>query len=242
MIILYFNSKYFMWAPPLIESIAINEPSEKVTVFGLNLLSLQKKTIIKFDNVKRLVEMKKESFKTTKDPYRKNGEAALLLGKKAWYLRESFKAFPKEGLFILIDVDTLLLRPLMIFKRQMKNYDMAGAFGKRILADGTEKIKISGGFTAFRPTKPIKRLIKEWDEFLTKGPYYWNKDQPSLAMLYRKHVRSIRFLDIDRKKYMDATLSENSFLWSAHKTKYGSKNERRKAYLMKLRRMRGRKD
>ena len=159
--------------------------------------------------------------------------ANLLIGKKAWYLKKSFKVFPKEDLYILLDVDMLLLKPLTNFKKQMKKYDMAGVFG-----EVKEEVKISGGFLAFRPTEVIRRLIEEWDKFLSSGSYYWNKDQPSLAKLYLKHMESIRFLNVPREMYLNTSLDENSVVWSAHKSRYGSKEGRYKVYLARLQRMR----
>ena len=66
MIILYFDDRYFLWAPPLIESIAINEPSERIAVFGLDLSPSQKKEISSFGNVQRLIEMKEGPFNVLK--------------------------------------------------------------------------------------------------------------------------------------------------------------------------------
>lgn len=237
MIILYFNDKYFMWAQPLIQSIAINEPSEKIVIFGLNLRSKQKAKLVRFRNVKQVVEIDNDLSRCP----RKNGEAALLVGKKAWYLKKAIELFPKEKLFILMDVDVLLIKPLTRLKKQLKGHDMAGSFGQKEGTDGIMKVKIAGGFTAFKPTEIIKELLEEWNELLTTGPYYWNKDQPSLALLFLKHAKSIRFLDIDRLEYMDATLKKSSFLWSAHKSKYGVKEERHKVYLIKLQEMRKKK-
>lgn len=234
MIILYFDDRYFKWAPPLIESIAINEPTEKIMVFGLNLLPSQKKKILSFSNVKSLVEMKEASFKAEEGNFSKKNRdeiASLLVGKKAWYIKRAFKIFPKESLYILLDVDMLLLRPLMSLKKQMKNYDMAGA-------SNIEIEKIAGGFLAFRPTKIIRRLMREWDEFLTSGTYYWDKDQPSLTRLYRKYKKLIRLLVVPREQYLDARSRKNSILWSAHKSVYGLKERRYMAYLKKLQKMR----
>lgn len=240
MIILYFNDKFFKWAPLLIESIAINEPVEKIAVFGLNLLSSQKKVILSFSNVKSFVEMKMEdsTIRKRKHHKRKNGERSLLIGKKAWYLRKIFKIFPNEDLYVLIDIDMLLLKPLTGFKKQMGNRDMAGSFARRMLTKETEKIKIAGGFLAFRPTKTIKKLLKEWGKVLAND---WRKNQTSMAKLYRKYEKQIRFLDIDRKIYMDPLSKESSVLWSAHKASHGSKKERYKVYLAKLQKMRKRK-
>lgn len=207
--------------------------TEKPLDESAKLLSDQKACFFKFTE---------KSMTNKQRKYRKNGARGLLIGKKAWYVEKAFKAFPNEGMYLLIDADMLLLRPLTVFKRKMKKHDLAGSFSiskKQLFADGTKKIKIGGGFLAFRPTSAIKRLLREWNKILAND---WTENQPSLARLYRKHKDSIRFLDINRWKYMDASSNEDSVLWSAHKAKSGAKKERYEVYLAKLQRMKNEKN
>jgi len=246
MIILYFDDRFFKWAQLLIESIGIHEPTEKILVFEYNLPPSQRKKILTFRNTAQLVRIKKETpFKIIERPskrlktpdtttYRKNGARALLMRRKAWYVEEAFKKFPKESLYLVIDTDMLLVKPLTAFKNQMKQNDLAGAFSEGSFLDGSKKVKIGGGFLAFKPTKMIKALLGEWDAVLKRD---WTENQISLGEIYQRYEKTIKFLQIDKRKYMDPRSMGDSILWSAHKGKFGKKKERFEVYLTELQKM-----
>jgi hypothetical protein len=148
-----------------------------------------------------------------------------IIERKASYLLKSIEMCP-EALHILIDVDMVVLKPLDELEQLMKDHDMGGIV--------VNPEKIAGGILAVNPTTISKELLTEWDTFLMDGKFFYNKDQPSLAALYKKYLgRGLRWLQIDRR-YMDHKHNENAFIWSAHKIEFGTKKERFEMYEKKL--------
>jgi hypothetical protein len=65
---------------------------------------------------------------------------------------------------------------------------------------------------------------------------YLCKDQKTLDKVYTETNKDIKFLLLDRR-YLDHKSNKNSYIWSAHKSKYGKKAERFNKYSEVLERM-----
>lgn len=222
MFVLYFDSEYFRWAPLLIESIRRQELGEKIYAFGINLSKEQENS---FDSRIYLCDFTLAQ----KQPLL----SYHIIERKAWYLNTSMGIFAEEQLFIMMDIDMLLLKPLTNLKATIltHKFDMAA-----VLANPD---KICGGFYVFRRSDLVCRMLKEWDEFLMDGDFYFDKDQKSLASLVRKYMfeHGLKFLPLPRT-YLDHLSRKESIVWSAHKSEFGNKDQRFKLYQKKLKGMR----
>jgi len=230
MFILYFDRKYFRWAPVLIESIGISEPEENVCVYGIDLTGQQIEVLESYNvhyfeysvDDRPVFSFEKRSRKFT------DINRFKITNSKADFLLRSFEAFPEESLFIVMDVDCLIIRPLDELKKEMRRYDLAGLMKSR---------RVACGFKAVNPTDASKKMIKDWNDFLLDGHYYYNKDQLSFMEFYKKHEDEIKFLNLDHR-YIDPQSKEDSYIWSAHKARFGSKDERFELYKRKLEELR----
>lgn len=216
MILLYFDNKYAYWAPVLLESILLHEPNMKVFIQGYNLTKEQEHEIKSFSNVILL----KNDFLCLTSEMRKI-EYRVICWKANQFL-EAFKKFPDEELFIIMDVDMILVKPLIKLKEQMKNHDLGAVWVSRK--------KIMGGFNAIRRTPIMAKFLESWSKKMTTGIYTYNKDQPSMAKTFNEFVGKIEFLLLTRQ-YLDHLEREESYVWSAHKSnKLDSKQIRVKKY------------
>ena len=222
----YFDNKYYRWAPLLVSSLLINEPDIGIHLNTVNLETWQVEELFKFKNVKRIDAYNIEvNAKISKE------FAWQMIERKALFFRKTFKYFPEADIYILMDVDTLVINSLGSLVDQMENYDMAGV--------QTGPQKIMGGFLVAKNIPVVKDYWKELDEFLMgDGIFYYNKDQPEIFRLYEKYKERIKFLPLSWE-YLDIWSRETSdiYVWSAHKTEYGDKNQRYELYKDKVRRM-----
>lgn len=216
MFVLYFDSKYYHWAPELIKSIRVHEPEEKIMTFGVNL---------EFDQEEYLKAKVECSMLQIILPPEKEELAWHVIEHKASYLKSAMKLWLRENLYIMMDVDMLLLKPLTEMKNAMRQfgYDMACV---RANPD-----KICGGFYAFRNTGVVCNMLREWDDYLMDGDYFFDKDQPSLALLVRKYEfeAGLKVLSLPRT-YLDHRSKSESIVWSAHKSEFGEKHQRFELY------------
>ncbi len=123
-----------------------------------------------------------------------------------------------------MDVDCLLIRPLDELRKEMCWHDLAGLMKGR---------RVACGFKVVNPTDASKRMIEDWNGFLLDGHYYYNKNQLSFMKFCKEYKDEIRFLNLDQC-YIDPQLREDSYIWSAHKARFGCKNERFILYKRKL--------
>ena len=219
MIVLYFDSSYFKWGELLISSIRLFEPEERVHVYGTNLSKEQQ------DVLRRLgAGLTHEKIKA------KGKELSYqIIERKAQYLLNAFDNYKHECILIMLDADMVLLKPLAAIKNAMINgsFDMAGVYAS--------PEKICGGFYIFRRTGNVLDLLGNWDKHLMDGNFFYDKDQPSLAVFVRAYMfnRGLKFLPVPRT-YLDHFSREESIIWSAHKSEFGGKNQRYKLYVSKL--------
>ena len=216
MFVLYFDSKYYHWAPQLIGSIKKFEPSELIMTFGINLTPDQ---AVKSDRTSAF------HLNVSVPPQPEEEVPFQVIERKAEYLIDAIASFPTQKLFIMMDIDMLLLRPLTEVKEAMLDHKFDFA---AILANPD---KICGGFYAFRKTSVVMDLLDEWNEFLMDGKFYYDKDQPSLALLVRKYQfeHGLKVLPLTRG-YLDYKSREGSHIWSAHKSEFGEKHNRFELY------------
>lgn len=214
---IYFNKDYIDWAKLLIKSINIIEPEAKIIAHCFNIEFNDTKRLVDFNNT-FVIEYDIKDIKHVDISWQ-------IIENKAKCFLKSISFFP-DDLHIMIDTDMMLINPLDELKKLMVNNDMGGI---RINSE-----KIAGGFLAVNPTNNSLKLLKEWNRYLLDGIYFFNKDQPSLAIYCKKHIKQgLKWLDVDRQ-YLDCLEKNDSFIWSAHKSEYGSKKNRFKKYKKKL--------
>jgi hypothetical protein len=231
---LYFDNKYCYWAKPLAESIAIHEPETKIYFHTFNLSDNQIDEIKSFPNTAYIDNKKMKFDIKIADAYNKhlNRNDPLrfqITCRKGEFMLASMKKFPDEDLFIIMDVDMLMIRPLNDLKIQMKNHDVG------IVRVGPGKIM--GTFFAARSTKRGKQFLSIFNKQVMTDRLYLCKDQKTLDKVYTETNKNIKFLLLDRR-YLDHSSNKDSYIWSAHKSAFGSKVERFKKYIEVLERMR----
>lgn len=225
--ILFFDDRYFRWAPPLIESIVINEPEERVCVYGIGLAESQVKELCSYSCVSYVpVALQKTEFIHRQ---RRDKKAARIIQRIASFFLESFYRFPEEKLYMILDVDSLVVNPLTKIKREMENHDMG-------ISVSRGSMQIRTGFVLVSPTEASKELVKDWDSLLMEGPCHWGKGQFTLFRLYQERENEMRFLEFGIP-YRDPASNRESYIWSAYKTKFGSKANRYERYGKKLKKM-----
>jgi hypothetical protein len=232
-IVIFFDNKYFHFVDPLLTSIKIYEPCAKVYAHTFNLSKDQKDELKKHSNIYHIVEEEIEFDPNIADEYHgqlNKGKPLRfqLTCRRGEYLLNAMDVFPDEDLFIITDIDTLMINPLNELKSQMLNYDVGLVY--------VNENKICSGFFVVRPTENGKLYLKSFYDTAMNGRLFLCKDQKSLAKVYEDMKRDIDFLFIDRR-YLDHTLSGDSFMWSGHKSRFGNKEERYKKYLEKLKEM-----
>lgn len=211
-LILYFDSGYFKWAPLIIESYNKYEPNIKIAIYGINLTHDQIKTLDSFDNINLIITQQDVKF----DPTIASRWLYQIVCNKGKYILNAMNHFG-DDLFIISDVDMILRKPLTELKHQMKNYDIGFIH--------VNPNKVMSGFIAIRDTPESRSFINEYHTRATNGFMDHSKDQPVLAKLVQERKSSMKFLDLDRK-YLDQTSNNKSFIWSAHKSAHGSKDDR----------------
>jgi len=155
-----------------------------------------------------------------KDPLR-----FQLTCRRGEYVLKSMSKFPNEYLFVITDTDTLMVNPLTELKKEMKNYDIGIV--------RVSETKICSGFFAARPTERGKRYLRIFRDTAMAGRLFLCKDQKSLAKVYEKNKNDIDFLMLSRK-YLDHACNNDSYMWSGHKSRFGTKKEKHQRYLKKL--------
>ena len=230
MVTIYFDKEYYRWAPLLIRSLAVNSPKIGIHVHGVNLTRVQLRELKAFKNVKKV-----SAYEIPHDPEISYEFAFQMIERKAYFFRKTFDLFSEADLYILMDVDTLVVNPLNKLEKIMESYDMAGVM--------TNPEKIMGGFLAVKNKAVTKAYWKELDDFLMDGGgFYYNKDQPAIFRLYKKYADRIKFLGLGFEYLNIWSKNErNIFVWSAHKLEYGDKDFRYKLYKEKLEEMEGKK-
>ena len=224
MILIYFDNRYYQYAPVYIKSIEINEPNEKVFIQGYNLSDKQVKHLKSYKNV---AAVNNESLKQNRA--KMDRLEHYIINQKAKQILEAFDRFPDENLFIITDVDMLMVNPLRQLREDMKMYDVGVVW----VADK----KVMGGFVAVKRNKRTREFLESWDHLMTKGRYFYNKDQPALAKTFSNYRGKIDFLLLTRQ-YLDQASNYDSFIWSSHKVKsFGTKRQKGHQYDTKLKKM-----
>lgn len=232
-IVLFFDDKYFHFAKPLLKSISIHEPKAKIYINSFNLTVDQLKELQEIDLsiVVRVEELQFDSKKA--DEYHKglNKGKPLrfqLTCQRGRYLLEAMEVFEDESLFIISDVDTLMINPLSELKKQMESHDI----GVVRVSD----TKICSGFFAASNTDNAKKYLSAFYTNAMDGRLFLCKDQKTMARIHEEMKDKINFLYIDRR-YLDHTCQDDSFMWSGHKTPFGTKEQKYQKYLRKLKTM-----
>lgn len=232
-IVLFFDDKYFHFAKPLLSSIKIHEPSAGVYINGFNLTHEQVEELKSYKCVKAVKNEKLKFDPSIADTYNKglNRGKPLrfqLTCQRGRYMLDAMNAFPTEKLFIISDVDTLMIQPLTELKHQMKNHDI----GIVRVSD----TKICSGFFAVSSTKNGKLYLKNFYDTAMDGRLFLCKDQKTMAKIHEKLKDEIKFLYIDRR-YLDHSCGDDAFMWSGHKSAFGTKEQKYQKYLRKLKAM-----
>ena len=202
----------------------MNDPDALIHFHGVNLSEEQ------VDVLQGLRVDRVDNYLIEHDPEVSYSFGWQMIERKAFFLRRTFETYPDAEFYILMDVDTLVVKPLIKLDRMLGKCDFAGIM--------TNPKKIMGGFLVSRNCPVMKSYWKELDEFLMDGGgFYYNKDQPAIFRLYNEYKKRIRFLPLPLKYYLDIWSKEDSYIWSAHKEEYGDKEERFKVYKEKMKEM-----
>jgi hypothetical protein len=221
---MYFDNRYFDHAPIYIKSIEVNEPNEKIFVQGYNL---DENMIAELESYRNIAAVNNENVK--REQHKMDRLEYYIINQKARQILEAFDRFPEENLFIITDVDMLMVNPMTDLREDMKTYDVG------LVWVGHKKIM--GGFVAVRRSKRTREFLEVWDGIMREGKYFYNKDQPALSRTFRHYQARLDFLLLTRQ-YLDHASSYDSYIWSAHKVKkFGSKKARKSQYKKKLQKM-----
>lgn len=221
---LYFDHKYHSWSDLLIRSIRQHEPNTSIYIHGFNLSKQQRLHIESLQTDRNdFADMAYDP--DIADPYYPDPDVDQLrfqmTCRKGQFLMESMDHFG-DGLHIIMDVDMLLIQPLNKLKKHMEDHDV----GLLKVKNG----KIAGGFIAARNTDAGRLFAERANELAMDGRLYLCKDQKTLYDAYAQLKDEVRFLHLNRR-YLDATSNDKAFIWSAHKSAYGSKKDRFLKYL-----------
>ena len=228
MFILFFDDRYFKWVPLLIESITINEPKERICAYGIGLARSQIRELCSYPCVDYIPSVIRETGAILSKLPKRDEKAVRIVQRTASFFLESFYRFPKEKLYMLLDVDSLVANPLTKVKRKMADYDIGMSFGNR---------RAKAGFIVVNPTEASIGFIKDWNFLLMEGPCHWHKNQDTLFQLYQEYKNEMKFLKFS-VSYRDPSSKNRSHIWAAYKTEHGSKEERHILYEKKLKKMR----
>jgi len=201
----------------MIESIGIHEPSERIFLWTFNLPKELYRYLENYDNVVGGV--------TTKI-LKSNTMVFQIICSRGGIVLNVMEKFPDEDVYIITDVDMIMVNPLHEFRKLIPEHDLAV-----VKAERAEKF--CGGFIAFRKTKATINFLTAFNNKCMSSDFYYNKDQPILTKLVRKFQGQMKFLFLNRM-YMDQFSREKAFLWSAHKKEISSKEQRYMDYNIKL--------
>jgi len=221
-IVLFFDDKYFHFAKPLLTSISIHEPEVKTYIHAFNLSTEQLFELGRYPTSPVIATHELEFDPNVADEYHKglNKGKPLrfqLTCQRGRYLLDAMEYFEYEDLFIISDVDTLMIKPLSALKIQMKGYDV----GVVRVSD----TKICSGFFAVNNTYNAKKYLTTFYDTAMDGRLFLCKDQKTMAKIHERMKDKINFLYLDRR-YLDHECSNDSFMWSGHKSYSGSKQEK----------------
>ena len=204
----------------------VRDPEERVFTQGYNL---KRKTVNQLYSYPNVAHVNNKSLKF-RPAIMDNIAYRVICGKATLFL-EAMRRFPDEEIFIVMDVDMIVIKSLKGLREEMMDYDLGAVW--------VNEGKIMGGFIAIRRCYMMKRFLKEWGKKMSWGRYTYNKDQPALAEVFNKYLGKVEFLSLPRQ-YLDHTENLNSYVWSAHKVKnFGSKKSRAIKYADYVNIMRG---
>jgi hypothetical protein len=230
--VLYFDIGYYHWADTIIRSIEKFEPESKVYIHGYNLKPAQVEELYGYSNVIKVQEDKlKQSYKKasphTKSstqwsenpediPPRYNPIRFQITSSKGKILLDAVNEFPNFDLYVVLDVDMLLVRTINhILERHMKDKEVGV-----VVIDVHRRVK--GGFIAIRNTKAAKAFIQKYNELVYDGKLFFQKDQSCLYKAYLEIPAKYQRLTM---KYLYPR-PQKAYIWSAHKSKTGTKEEK----------------
>lgn len=227
MFVLYFDQRYYKWAVPMIESIGIHEPTERVFV---HCFDVQKPMFYHLLGLKNVVDG--VNVELNYNPENCPKPEYMMICSRAGIVLTVIAKYPKEDFYVITDVDMLMIQSLKHFRKKISHYDVA-------VVKAESHQKICGGFIASRNTPAAMDFWMKFNYVTMHGNFYYNKDQPLLTQcvygLSKSGLLNVLFLD---RKYMDQFSRESSFIWSAHKKELSTKDERYLQYLRRLEKMR----
>lgn len=222
-VILYFDKNYARWAPLLIRSFNIHEPKCKFCLYTYNLSKSKINKLMSFESVNYIKNetMKFDRTKASRWLYQ-------LVCRKGEFILDTMDRFKNSNLFVSMDVDMILVNNLTNLKNAMISNDLGFV--------RVGKNKILSGFIAINNTSAAKDFIGEYNKRAMTGFLEHKNDQPVLAKIYEERKDKINCLLLDRT-YLDHTSDYNAYIWSAHKTSFGSKDSRYKTYVKEIKKM-----
>lgn len=224
--IIYFDRSYYKWADIYLRSLRMVEPAIKVVIYGYNLTKAQYRSLKPEmnNNILEVIHIIEKWDKKKASAWRYQ-----LTCSKGKLLLDVMKRYPKEKLFMLSDVDLLFRRDLTLPIELMNYYDIGFVMGKTKSIDPQRRqLKAMGGLIFTKNNAITRKYFKEYHQLLTYGRAIKNKDQMTLAHLFKKYSgqTNCRFYLIDPAHYLSSVDWKYAHIWSPHKSKFGDKNER----------------
>jgi len=215
LIVLHFDMPYIKWAKIFIRSIEKNEPKAKIYISAINF---NNKSIKYFKTLKNVLEIKQIKLNKvgSKGFHGQRGiwMAQIISIRSAVFL-EVIKKYPDEDLYINTDVDMLMINKLDKLRQNMKNNDIGICVNKD---------KVKGGFVCIKNNKNTRKFIDIWDK-TCNGKYIETIDQIGLSKAYVELKDKFKVYNLGFQ-YLDPFCDKDSYVWSAHKTLYGKKDNR----------------
>lgn len=223
--VLHFDGPYMKWTEIYIRSMLKVDPSLKVYISGINLNKTMVNQLRNFPNV---IEVTNKKVVPDKKLIRETGKGVgwmtQIISMRAASFLEVIKKYPKEDFYVTTDVDMLMVQSMDSLKKNMRKKDIGLCVFEEHNRRGEslKKDKILAGIVCARNTKPAMEYLEKWKLYST-GKHAKTIDQRALLKSYKEMKGQMRVYPIPRS-YLDPEFEVKSFIWSAHKSKTGTKD------------------
>lgn len=200
------SQDYYCWFEPYYKSVKAIYPNARIALHTVN--------IPKPTNGDWALYLQKITPPKTPPP----SLGDIIICNKMKYLLQTMQTIPSD-LYILTDIDMVLNKELVELEITKKTqFDIAGYRPK---GD-----KVAGGFIAIRPTPLSIQFVTDLSAYLLEPPIFFDKDQAALAHFYNMYgAKGLKWKQLG-PEYLDPTCSKDSYMWSAHKIQYGTKEQK----------------
>lgn len=233
--IVYFDGSYFAWADIYLRSLKIVEPDVKVLIYAYNMSKGRIRKLRTFPNVLDIIPKQ-----LSRDKDKSEGWRYQLTCNKGGLIGETLKKYPDEDLYMITDIDLLFRKNLELPKTMMNFYDI-GFVMTQLRSNDPDKrlLKGMGGMIFTKNSELTREFWRQYHKLVMKGTLFKNKDQRTLAMMFEKFSSetNCKFYMIDYGHYLNASNWEHAYVWSPHKSRFGTKEERMEFFRKELKKL-----